>query len=178
MSFACLAAPLNEKWRKDQPKPFCLLDEKKWDGCFIKENLLSPPGLAFPKSKGRSKLYTEGYDKQIGLKVREEQYIGSKHSGSYWSSILTDIKRKLGMIYRAFQAVVWAIAIMSPFLKGAGFTTRTDHRAFPGSLTRAKATGKLEKWRLRLSEVKVDIFHRAGIKHQDAEALSRLKTKR
>lgn len=36
------------------------------------------------------------------------------------------------------------------------------------------ATGKLARWRLKLSEFKLGVLHRAGIKHEAADALSRL----
>lgn len=38
------------------------------------------------------------------------------------------------------------------------------------------ATGKLARWRLHRSELNVDIVYWAGIKHQAAGALSRLRT--
>lgn len=41
----------------------------------------------------------------------------------------------------------------------------------------AKATGRLTRWRLRLSEFEFDIFRRIGIKHQAADALSPPQTK-
>ena len=40
----------------------------------------------------------------------------------------------------------------------------------------ADATGKLARWQLRLSELEFDVVHRAVIKHQAADALSRLET--
>lgn len=38
------------------------------------------------------------------------------------------------------------------------------------------ATGKLVRWRLRLSELEFDVLHRARIKHHAADALFRLST--
>lgn len=38
------------------------------------------------------------------------------------------------------------------------------------------ATGKLSIWHLRLHELELDVFHRARIKHQAADELSRLGT--
>lgn len=39
-----------------------------------------------------------------------------------------------------------------------------------------ECTGKLARWSLGFSELEFDIVHRAGIKHQTADALSRIKT--
>lgn len=63
-----------------------------------------------------------------------------------------------------------------PYLEGTCSTIRTDHEALRGNLTMAKATGKRTLWRNRLLMLKVDIAHRACIKHRAAEALSRVKT--
>lgn len=38
------------------------------------------------------------------------------------------------------------------------------------------ATGKLTRWRLRLSELELDVVHRARVKHYAVDALSRLPT--
>lgn len=61
-------------------------------------------------------------------------------------------------------------------MEGARFTIRTDHDALRWILNMADATGKLARWRLRLSKYEFDVVHRAGIKHQSADALSRLTT--
>lgn len=76
--------------------------------------------------------------------------------------------------HRECLAVIWAVLILRSYLKGSRFTIRTDHQALRWILNMSDATGKMEIWRLRLSELELDVVHRAGVKHQAAEALSRL----
>lgn len=38
------------------------------------------------------------------------------------------------------------------------------------------STGRLVRWRLSLLDHDFDVFRRAGVKHQGADALSRLRT--
>lgn len=52
----------------------------------------------------------------------------------------------------------------------------TDHSSLLWILNMADATGKLERWRLRLSEMQFDVYHGYGIKNQAVDSLSRLQT--
>lgn len=54
--------------------------------------------------------------------------------------------------------------------------SRTDRHALRWILNFADATGKLARQRLMLFEHDLEITHRAGVKHQAAEALSELLT--
>lgn len=52
----------------------------------------------------------------------------------------------------------------------------TDHDALKWILNRTDFTGQLARWHLRLSNFDFHDEHRAGIKRQAADALSRLST--
>lgn len=67
--------------------------------------------------------------------------------------------------------VVWAVLRLRPYLEGVSFTFRTDHEALRWILNMADLTGKLARWRLSLSELEFDVFHRFGIKHQAPDDL-------
>lgn len=56
------------------------------------------------------------------------------------------------------------------------FPIRTDHDALRWLLNMTDVTGTLAQWRLRLSELELDVVHRAVIKRQAADSLSRLET--
>lgn len=45
-------------------------------------------------------------------------------------------------------------------------------------LNLTNSTGKMARWRLRLSEFELDVVYRTVIKHQATDALLRLKTNR
>lgn len=51
---------------------------------------------------------------------------------------------------------------------------RTCHNSFTWIPNLADPSGRLWRWRLRLSEYDSDVVHCAGIKHRTTEALSRL----
>lgn len=52
---------------------------------------------------------------------------------------------------------------------------RTDHDALRWITNMTEATGKLVRWHLRLSEFDFEVVHWGGVKHEAAEALSRLE---
>lgn len=61
-------------------------------------------------------------------------------------------------------------------LGGCQFTVYTYHDAPKRILNPPNSTGKLVLCRLQLFELEIDVVHHAGVMHQAAHALSRLKT--
>lgn len=61
-----------------------------------------------------------------------------------------------------------------PYQVGTRSTIRTNRDSLMWILNLADVAGRLPHWRLRLLKFDFSVFHRAGIKHQVTEALSRL----
>lgn len=68
--------------------------------------------------------------------------------------------------------------LLSPYLEGLQFNLRTNYHALLIILIQADATRKLASWRLKLLKYVSEIVHRAGLKHQSANALSEPRTTR
>lgn len=66
--------------------------------------------------------------------------------------------------------------LLRPYLEGSQLTICTDQVAHKLILDLADATGVFANWQIRLFEHELDIVHSAGIKHQEADALSKLKS--
>ena len=66
--------------------------------------------------------------------------------------------------------------LLRPYLEHARFTVRTDHSPLKWLLNLKDCSGRLARWRLRLSPFDYDVVHKAGLKHQAPDALSRLPT--
>lgn len=56
------------------------------------------------------------------------------------------------------------------------FTVRTYHKTLKWLLKMSDPSGKLAQWLLRLSELKLNILHRAGVKNLAAVVALRLRT--
>ena len=74
------------------------------------------------------------------------------------------------------MGLVYAIRYWSPYLKVQKFTAVVDHHALIWLVTRPAKTanGRILHWISDLQEYHFDIIHKAGAKHIDADAISRL----
>ena len=68
---------------------------------------------------------------------------------------------------------VWAVKALDYYLKGSRFTLVTDHAPLLFLMTNDNLQGQYARWALMLQEYEFEIKHRPGIKHQNADALSR-----
>ena len=176
-NFSRIAAPLNKKLKKGEPQHFDhLTDEELSAMKDLQDKLITPPVLALPRPNGRITIDTDACAYQVGCVLLQEQEDQTVKPIGYWSRSLTDAERRYDTTQRECLAVVWAILLLRPYLEGTRFTIRTDHSALKWLLNLADSSGRLARWRLRLTEFEFDIVHRAGIKHQAADALSRLET--
>lgn len=66
--------------------------------------------------------------------------------------------------------------MLQPYWEGFRFTVRADHGVLEWILNLTDSTGKVARWALRLSGLKFDVFHLAGIKHQEPYAILGLRT--
>ena len=63
---------------------------------------------------------------------------------------------------RECHSVVWAVTILRPYTEGQKFVVRTDHDKLRWQLTLNDPSGRLMRWRLRLSEFDFEIQYRPG----------------
>ena len=92
----------------------------------------------------------------------------------YWSITLTRAEQIYSATGRECYSVVWAFTTLRPYRKGQKFTFRSDHDALRWLLILTDPSGRLMRWRLRLSEFDFEIHYRPGRVHQVPEVLSRL----
>jgi hypothetical protein len=74
---------------------------------------------------------------------------------------------------RELLAVIKAIQHFHHYLYGRHFTVRSDHAALKWLLSFRNPEGQIARWIQRLQEYYFEIQHRPGLKHNNADALSR-----
>jgi hypothetical protein len=70
-------------------------------------------------------------------------------------------------------ALIWGILHFRQYLHRTHFTLRTDHKSLEWLATVSDAHGRRGQWIDMLQDFDFKIVHRAGLKHANADALSR-----
>ena len=152
--FTRIAAPLNRKLGKDQPLKWdALTDEETEAFETLKKNLFSPPVLALPRAGLRFILDTDACDVQLGCVLLQDQPDSkTPRPIGYWSRTLAPAERNYDTTNKECLAIVWATLTLRPYLEGTRFLIRTDHDALKWLLNLTDASGRLQRWKLRLQE--------------------------
>ncbi len=100
-----------------------------------------------------------------------------EHGQEYMCACISRSLNKHERNYSSYQgemlAVVWAVHTLRPYLHGVRFTVVTDHLPLQWLMTSRELTGQHARWALSLQEYDFTIEHRPGVKHQNADILSR-----
>ena len=133
--------------------------------------------LALPKVGRRYIIDTDACAYQVGCVLLQEQDGDERPKPiGYWSRSLSKSEQNYTTTEQECLAVVWAVLILRPYLEGTEFTIRTDHDSLKLLLNLSDATGRLQRWRLRLQQFEYVINHCPGVQHRAADAVSRLAT--
>ena len=168
----------NPTW--DDPKPAAVEAFET-----LISQLISPPVLALPKRGRPYMIDTDASAYQLGLCVPAGSDVAPAAGPSkpkewvpvgYWSKTLNSADQNYSATERECYSVEWAITTLRPYIEGQKFVVRTDHDALRWLLTLSHPSGRLMRWRLRLSEFDFEIQYRQGRVHQVPDALSRLIT--
>ena len=176
--FSKIAKPLSAMTQKDA-KPNWSSPTKPQLDAFetLRDNLITPPVLALPKPGRPFLIDTDASAYQLGAVLLQQQDETNPNDYvpiGYFSKTLSDTECNYSTTERECFAVVWALLTLRPYIEGTRFLVRTDHNALKWLMTLTDPSGRLTRWRLRLSEFDYEIVYRPGRKHQVPDALSRL----
>ena len=164
--YSGIARPLNAMLWKDA--------EPDWDSSTndeldafgtLKRKLVAPPILGLPKAYRPYMIDTDASAYQLGATLLQQQNEKEPHEWTpigYWSKTLTDCERNYSTTERECFSVVWAVTTLRLYIEGLKFTIRTDHDALRWLTTLTDSSGRLMRWRLRLSESDFTITYRPG----------------
>ena len=176
-SFARVAAPLTDLLRKGKPAQLEDFGEKESEAFEnLKQLLTSAPVLSLPRDDLPVSIETDASDYQIGVVLMQTHEDGEKHPVGYWSRTLQPAERNYSTTEKECLALVWSCQILRPYLEGRHFTAYTDHQCLRWLLDATDVSGRLARWRLRLSEFTFRVEYRKGSQNAVADAMSRLLT--
>jgi len=172
--FAKRSKPLNAMTRAevppDLPKPTDAALAAFED---LRQALLKPPILSLPKANGKTVVDVDACADQLGCTLLQEQPDCNKLAVGYWSRGLSSAEQNYSTTERECLGAVWSVLKLRHFLDGHRFLIRTDHQALSWIYSTTDSSGRLMRWRLRLSEYTLDIQYKPGASHHAPDFLSR-----
>ena len=152
-------------WGKEQDESFRA----------VKALFRDTPVLRYPTAEDHFILDTDASNESIGAALSQVQD-GVEVPIAFASNSLSKAQRNYCTTKRELLAVVVYTKKFKHFLWGSDFTLRTDHSSLKWLLNFRDAEGMIGRWLAHLSEFGLEhsqIQHRAGVKHINADALSR-----
>lgn len=139
----------------------------------LRRALISAPVLAHPDFSKPFILDTDASDVAIGA-VLSQVHNGMERVIAYASRTLSKAERQYCVTRKELLAVVYFTKYYKHYLYGKEFLVRTDHSSLKWLLNCKNPEGQLARWFESLSNFQIIIEHRAGNKHKNADALSRI----
>ena len=149
-------------WGKDE--------EEAWQ--LLKDELVKAPILAYPDPEKEFILDTDASGYGIGAVLSQVQE-GKERVIAYGSKALSKEERRYCVTRRELLAIVHFVKQYRHYLFGQKFLIRTDHGALKYLLNFKDPQGQMARWLQVLDTYTFDIEHRAGRKHNNADAMSR-----
>ncbi|GFR23127.1 transposon Tf2-11 polyprotein [Trichonephila clavata] len=138
----------------------------------LKDALTSAPILAYPETGKQFILDTDASHESIGA-VLSQEIDGQDRVIAYFSKCLSRPERNYCVARKELLAIVKAVEHFLHYLYGRRFLLRTNHASLTWLLNFKNPEGQIAKWIRRLQEYDVEIHHRKGSAHGNADALSR-----
>ena len=167
--FAHIAAPLHALTEKLKPWEWTGLCDEAF--AQLKTKLSSPPILSFPQFNMQFTVDCDASLEGLGAVLSQEN---DRCVVAYASRVLTKQERQYCATRREMLALIWAIQYFKPYLWGRPFKVRTDHSALKWLKIFKDPHGQVARWLEILSEYDFTVEHRPGLKHGNADSLSRL----
>ena len=130
--------------------------------------------LAFPDYTKPFILDTDACDTGLGAALSQVDDDCAERVVAYASSTLSRAERRYCVTRKELLGVTTFIKHFRPYLLGRRFTLQTDHGSLTWLSRFKEPEGQLARWLEKLQEYDFEILHRAGKRHQNADALSRL----
>ena len=168
--FGTIAKPLTRLTEKDHGFKWGVEQEEAW--ATLKHKLLSAPVLAYPDPQKEFILDTDASAYGIGAVLSQVQD-GQERVIAYGSRCLTKEERRYCVTRKELLAVVYFLKYFRHYLYGRNFLVRTDHGALRWLTNFKDPQGQVARWLEVLGTYTFEIQHRPGLRHGNADALSR-----
>jgi hypothetical protein len=168
--YSSIARPLINLTRKEQKFEWTEACQASFEN--LQKLLVTRPIMAHPQENTDFILDTDACDVSIGAVLSQVQN-GEERVVAYGSKSLNKAERNYCVTDRELLAVRYFTEHYRSYLLGRKFLVRTDHQALKWIFTMKEPKNRIARWIEALSEYNFEIEHRQGIKHGNADAMSR-----
>lgn len=170
LGFAEMARPLNSLVKKNTPFVWASCCQEAFEK--LKQALINAPILAYPLEEGQFILDTDASNEAVGAVLTQIQE-GQEKVIAYYSRTLNVHERQYCVTRKEMLAVVSAVRKFKSYLWGRPVKLRTDNAAVSYMLRLKEPEGQMARWLEFLSCYDLEVSHRPGRNHGNADALSR-----
>ena len=168
--FAQTARPINALVKKNST--FRWTEECQTAFEALKDTLTEAPVLAYPDVEKTFILDTDASKGAVGA-VLSQVHDGVERPVAYYSKTLNIHEQRYCITRKEMVAVVYATRKFKAYLWGQSVKLRTDNAAVSFMLHLKEPEGQLARWVEELSAYDLQLEHRAGRSHNNADAMSR-----
>lgn len=168
--FSEIAAPLHALTKKGAAFNWTPECQTAFD--HLKASLIGADVLALPDDEGQFILDTDASDSAIGAVLSQVQN-GEERPVCYASQLYDKHQRNYNVTRKELLALVTFVKKFRQYLLGRHFVIRTDHAALTWLRRCSEPIGQQARWLEILEEFDFDVIHRPGIRHTNADSLSR-----
>ena len=168
--FASIARPLHKLC--DKGIKFQWTDACEEAFQLLKQKLVNSPILAYPLVGEQYVLDTDASDLSIGAVLSQIQD-GTERVIAYYSKALNASEVNYCVTRKELLAVISALRKFHSYIYGQKVIVRTDNSAVSWVRNLKAPNGQVARWLQELCTYDLDVRHRVGSQHRNADALSR-----
>ncbi len=168
--FATLAKPLTDMTKKGQV--FAWAGEHQASFQRLQQALQQAPVLGHPNYQLPMEIHCDASGFGLGAILIQRQE-GGERVIAYASRLLDKAETNYSISEKECLALVFAVQRFRCYVWGVKIRVVTDHHALCWLMKKKNLAGRLARWSLQLQDMDIEIVHRSGRLHTDADALSR-----
>ena len=169
--FATIAAPLNKLLQKGEDYSWNAECDQAFN--MLKECFEHAVVLQYPDFNKSFLLDTDARDTGLGGVFSQMDSSNRERPLSFYSRSLSKAERRYSVTRKEPLALVDSVQHFRVYMYGRRFLVRTDNSALQWLQSFQEPRGQVARWIERLAEYDYEIVHRPGLKHKNADALSR-----
>ena len=171
-NYAELSKPLTQLTTKDAVFEWSDACQQAFD--LLRQKLMEAPVLVYPSFEPDKPFVLDCDASDVGTgAVLSQVTDGVERVVAYFSKMLKPEEQNYCATRKEMLAIIKAVKHFRHYLLGRRFTIRTDHSSLIWILKSKTGQGQTARWLTTMSEYIYDMVHRPGVRHGNADGLSR-----